>query len=1051
MAKYAPGDKVVNNATNEKGVIIAVCPMNRGRQRYRIKYDDGSENFEFSERLDPDEVIRDPFERWRHNMYGHYTEYLKGNTAFKISSANNSTISSLKASKTIFRPYQFYPLLKFLNSPNRRLLIADEVGLGKTIEAGHIMLELKARNELRNALVICPMALRSKWATELREKFGLDFVEIEDKKQLLHELKAHNGTFRAVVNYDKIKEDSEFLTYIEEKEIVFSIIVCDESHRLRNKGTQKYDGIRKLFPHVKGAVFMSATPIMLNQGNLYSQLHLLDPDVYPDDDEIKKEIDKEYLETFENSLQLNTPFIRAISAINRDVPLPVVARDLSSSEVTTYINIGEYKIPTVNKIGEYFADYPIYQQIMADLASKDNSHSLKARLLHNLSEMSPMNGIFSRTRKRDVTQDWSQAERDPSKVEVKLSAEEKREYDEIIDKYIDDHTTYDEYGRVQTGTFGLITVKRQLASSIWAYKCKNADDLVELEKAAAHQDSKFEALLHKLNLVFSHGDKKIIIFAIFKKTLWYLSYRLKKLGYNNVVIHGGGKISKEDALYQFQHDDSIQILLSSEVGSEGLDMQFCNSLVNYDLPWNPMVVEQRIGRIDRMGQKSPKVHIYNMVVIDSILERIYSRLLERIGIFRESIGDLEAILNSEIDFNGESVTIRKACELVNNDFYSNKLTDEEIEKKSREIAQAIENERLNLKKIEEGITDSLTADSYFKNEVRRIEENNSYVTSNELYYFVLQMIKEELTTCELRETETPEIYELHIPPSSPNTLINFLHKYLPVDRDDQHVFTEYINSIRDELDLKLTFNQDVAFNDKTISFINLYHPIVQAGVKMFAARRDPSQCTFFFALSSSSLPSSIKKHKYILAVCKITVKRVLFDKPVVMDSLYPILYDLEEKKIISDQNLAETFMGRAQVDGSYANLEDDFRIESAVIDDLIYDFGDYMDKYKGEYKKDLELRIDNNKRMRAEQTRRSFESREQKIKDAIEKQATIRAYAIFNKDVVAQRNAEGALRLMNSNLTAARRSFESDLERINADEQLKVYGEFMSINLVQVI
>ena len=116
--------------------------------------------------------------------------------------------------------------------------------------------------------------------------------------------------------------------------------------------------------------------------------------------------------------------------------------------------------------------------------------------------------------------------------------------------------------------------------------------------------------------------KKIIVFAIFKKTIKYLNIRLKKAGYNPVMIYGDSKINKFEVLECFRTDSSIEVLLSSEVGSEGLDMQFCNCLVNYDLPWNPMVVEQRIGRIDRFGQESPKVNIYNIVVMDTIVENI---------------------------------------------------------------------------------------------------------------------------------------------------------------------------------------------------------------------------------------------------------------------------------------------------------------------------------------------------------------------------------------------------------------------------------------------
>lgn len=156
MSKFNIGDKVINSDTQERGYIVEVYPPRRGRQLYKVKYDDRV-NDESSALLLPDVDLTDPFERCRQNIYGNYSEYLKGNTAFKIKSSNNNTISSLKASRTLFRPYQFKPLLKFLNSGNKRILIADEVGLGKTIEAGHIMMELKARGEFHNALVICPI------------------------------------------------------------------------------------------------------------------------------------------------------------------------------------------------------------------------------------------------------------------------------------------------------------------------------------------------------------------------------------------------------------------------------------------------------------------------------------------------------------------------------------------------------------------------------------------------------------------------------------------------------------------------------------------------------------------------------------------------------------------------------------------------------------------------------------------------------------------------------------------------------------------------------
>ena len=174
MSKYTIGDKVVNINSERHGIIIDVIPARRGRQLYKVSWENNITD-EFEENLMPDCDISDPFERCMSGIFGSYSEYSKKNTTFKIRNSNNSTISSLKASKTLFRAYQFKPLLKFLNSPNRRLLIADEVGLGKTIEAGHIMLELKARRELNHVLIVCPKSLQQKWKDELAFKFGLQF------------------------------------------------------------------------------------------------------------------------------------------------------------------------------------------------------------------------------------------------------------------------------------------------------------------------------------------------------------------------------------------------------------------------------------------------------------------------------------------------------------------------------------------------------------------------------------------------------------------------------------------------------------------------------------------------------------------------------------------------------------------------------------------------------------------------------------------------------------------------------------------------------------
>lgn len=1039
MSKFEKGDKVLNVVTNEIGYIIMVHPPRRGTQMYKVKYDD-READEYSERLQPNVDLTDPFERIRENYYDHYSDYLKGNTSFKIQSSNNSTISSLKASRTLFRPYQFKPLLKFLNSDNKRILIADEVGLGKTIEAGHIMLEMKARGEFHNALVICPVALREKWATELNEKFGLDFIEVKEKETLIHELQHHNGGVLAVINYDKIRETSEILKLIEEKNIKFSIIVCDESHKLRNSNTMIYHGAEKLLLVSNSVVFMSATPIMIDEFNLYNQLHLLDANMYDNP------------EVFRNNVQLNRPFVRALSQLNNGVSLKEIAKELASSEVTTYNTINDIESTQNFYIKDYFSDYPIYQDIIKLMTKGDDTPAVRAQLQFNLSEMSPMNTIFSRTRKREVTQDWSQAERNPYTHRVTLSQDERDAYEHAIEDYIDDHTVIDEYGRERTGSMGLVTVKRQLASSVWAYLNENEDLDRGFDKYSEYQDAKFEALLSVLETVFNHGNKKIIVFAIFKKTLKYLNIRLKKAGYKCALIYGDSHIDKMDVLNQFQFDDSVKVLLSSEVGSEGLDMQFCNTIVNYDLPWNPMVVEQRIGRIDRFGQESPKVNINTIIVKESILEDIYQRLLDRIGIFRESIGDLEAILDSVMTTDdGKKITIQDALKYMERDFYSDKLKPEEVEKKRKEIERAIENEKLNLKKIEEGLTNALTNDSYFRDEINKIINNNAYVTSHELLQFVLQIIKEHLTTCQLTQTSDPDVYLLKLPKSDPRVMKTFLEQYQPIDPDSKRLFRRYLTEIDDQLELKMTFNQEKAFKEKSLTFINIYHPIIKAGVKFFETKRDKAQCTFFFQLQSHHLPKEIGKGLYMLAIYKISVSRTMFDKQMVTDSLYPILYDVANEHIIDDHELAEKFMGRAQVDGQYAPLDESNRLNEELITDLRYDFNDCISSYIWKHQTEIMTRIDNSKKLRYQQTIQYYDTRQKSFERNIAHQELMREHAITTGNDEELRRAENVLRLQRANLRDLMEKRESDLERINRDVNLKVTPEIKSLNLVQVV
>ena len=1050
MALYSKGDKVIRISSNDKGIIVGIGPCGRGgRQLYKVNYN-GIETDELEGNLMADCNMDDPFDRCRNNVYGSYIEFSKINTTFKIQNSNISTISSLKASKTLFRPYQFKPLLKFLNSDNKRILVADEVGLGKTIEAGHIMLELKARNEFRNALVICPISLQAKWKAELKEKFGLTFTIVESSKELIKLLQDHDGAARAIINYDKIRSkfDSEkefelnpLLNYLAENNKKFSFILCDEAHKMRNETTQTYKGAEKIMATADAVVFLTATPIMISERNLYNLLHLLDSQKYFN------------YSIFEQGLRENAPFIKALSDLTTKKNLKVIAEELANSEITLQVEINERILSDKFIVKDRFEKSPLFKRIMSRMLNEEDSQTLRSQLQYDIMSMGQMNKTFSRTRKREITTDWSQAERHPYPCIIPLYEEEQKEFNLVIENYIDDNSYTDSWGEQHLtvgGTLGLVQKKRQIASSVYAY-LNDYDDLVNgHDHYAEKPDAKFNELLKVINTVFDKGPRKLIVFALFKKTLYYLALRLKAAGFNSVMIHGDIK-NRQLILDEFKNNPDVHIMLSSEVGSEGLDMQFCNSMVNYDLPWNPMIVEQRIGRIDRFGQESPIVHIYNMIVKDSIQEDIYIRLLNRIGIFHESIGDMEAILDAEIEKDGvkQIVSLQQLYSRMEKEFFCNELSREERQKKIDEIAQAFINEKENIKKIEEGLTNALTNDAYFRNEISRILDTNAYVTDIELKSYIKMLIQEHLPTCQL-ESLGNDIYSFELPKSNPKVLCSFLMNHMPSSDEGQTAFKQFINSIRDVTSIRLTFNQEVAYKDRSLTFINIYNPIIQATLICFANQHSKNDRTFRFNVRQEDLGVNIAKGRYFLSIYQIETSKVIFGTKKITNTLHPFLYDIKAGKIIDNQELTSKFYGKAQVKCTYQGNDEFEEISEDIITNMQLDLADAIDQFRTQYTNELKLQADNSIIMIKQQTEAYYKYRIDSMNTFIQnaKDRLELANAVSNEKEI--RNAEGALRLHYSNLNNLKKEMSEDIERVSKDHELEVRTNLLSINYINV-
>lgn len=593
-------------------------------------------------------------------------------TALQILSPSTSNLFSLRSGRVQFVPYQYRPVLKLIRSDRPRLLIADEVGVGKTIEAGLIIRELRARMEINSVLVICPKALvaEKKWFRELK-RFDEHFTAL-DGQLLRHCMQETHLEGEWPEQYSKVilpfsLFDSDLLHGSGGKNKKrglldldpppkFDIVIVDEAHHIRNSETFLHQGVRYFCDNAQAVVLMTATPVQLGSHDLYTLLNVLRPDLVIDPS------------SFEQMAEPNRHINEAIGHCrsagadwqsNARMELDAVAR---------------------TEWGRLFLrESPNFQSIHDWLRGEPPGDVERIGLIHALEELYTFSGIINRTRRRDIGEFTT---RKPETVTIPFTPEQKKLHDGVLDVIAQILARC--HGQ-QNVKFMMTTIRRQAASCLYGLAPTLDDilnsklDRLELLEASDHDaeadfgfvsqvqaqieglldqargldpyDPKVEAFLKVLTDKSKLRNNKALVFSTFRHTLTYLHGHASDAGLRVGLIHGDVPDDDRSDLrrrFALTKDDpeALDVLLSSEVGCEGLDFQFCDLLVNYDLPWNPMRIEQRIGRIDRYGQKSETVAIVNFVTPGTVDAEIYERCLWRIGVFQHAVGGNEEILGS---------------------------------------------------------------------------------------------------------------------------------------------------------------------------------------------------------------------------------------------------------------------------------------------------------------------------------------------------------------------------------------------------------------------
>ena len=535
-------------------------------------------------------------------------------------------LSSL-ASGIIPLPHQLHVLNRAMETNNIRYILADEVGLGKTIEAGMIIRELKSRGLVSRILVVCPTGLVTQWASEMQEKFHEKFqVILPSDYDTIRRLTDNDdvyGQFDQVISpMDSIKPIEKHAGWSEEKvekyneERIYAIInsgwdliIIDEAHRVAGSSGEvaRYKLGNLLAQASPYLLLLSATPHNGKTEPFLRLIRLLDADAFPNAKSIVREqvapflIRTEKREAIDNNGNLLFK--------NRITHLVTISWDERNNlQRELYEMVSSYVAKTYNKALRNRKKNMclIFLLIIMQRMVTSSTAAIRQSLERRLNVLLEQRTCVGDLREEDL--------------------------DELnIEDGVED---------------ALEAVSLDMELEIEELK-----QIISLAKQAQfqNQDAKVEPLLNEIDAILSEDrTQKVIIFTEFVATQTYLQELLVNRGYTVTILNGGMSIDERNAAMQ-EFKTSTSIFISTDAGGEGLNLQFANIIINYDLPWNPMKIEQRCGRVDRIGQQRD-VHIYNFIVGETVENRVREVLEEKLSVILKEMGvdKYSDVLDSEV-------------------------------------------------------------------------------------------------------------------------------------------------------------------------------------------------------------------------------------------------------------------------------------------------------------------------------------------------------------------------------------------------------------------
>ena len=699
------GDDVV-------GVVIEKVPS-QSYPTLRVAFSNGTISNAVEMTLRP-ATLDDPVERFRANQLGTAEQFNLRSVAADLWTRHlHDSLVSLSHARVDLKPHQVSVVHRVVSSYPHRFLLSDEVGLGKTIEAAMIVKELRAREIARRVLILVPSGLVRQWQFELKTKFNETFAIFD--KNTLHYLKS-KGVINPWTDHDSVIASQSWAAWSKERRdeiasVDWDLVIVDEAHharRQRRGGSVTMTNVYRLVSELtsrpefarRSVLFLTATPLQLQRHELFSLVEMLNPILFASEDDFAEHV-------------------RALSGLNRLVE--ELTREGATSELQERAAALLGGPPSIGK-GQGV------DEVVERLRAR---HRLSEVLIRNRRKV--IGGFQPRQAFRwevEITEDeravqtemesivdegYKEVER-TGRLSVgflmvmwqKLSASSSRALlkslvgrrERLLKGEITAGITSDEAEEDLSDDYEASTITGQLPTAI-DHEVARIDRVIELLKRI-EIDSKARTFVEKLReLVREDPVCKVIVFTEFRETQEMLIDLCTAQGWAAHRFHGQlNPLRKDAAIDAFRVGTGPQVLISTEAGGEGRNFQFAHILVNYDLPWNPMRVEQRIGRIDRIGQEHP-VAIFNFHVQGTIEGRILDVLESRIRLFEESIGGLDPILGeAEAD-------IRSAL----------RATAEQRDRELERVAERLEEQVLRARNAETQLNDFILDTKSFSAEI----------------------------------------------------------------------------------------------------------------------------------------------------------------------------------------------------------------------------------------------------------------------------------------------------------------------------------------------